>query len=497
MPGFKRLPFYLAIFYIVFHFFTLAYQPLPWFDETYFANIAMNFMEKGTLTPTVAVFEEVKIYGFVYFLLTGLSIKLLGLGIWSFRVVNLMMGIGCLWLMLRIFRNISSTNNKNTALFILSLMAFDPFFNLSLHEGRMDLMALFFMLMAYYFVQLSLQKYTPKMIFLIGFFVSLALLTTPRVGIIIPGVFVWILIASQYALWNKIKFILLIITIIFSFYSLWIFYAFGDYFEFIDYYLYPTFKAQNGAMTEMFLGGNLYIPKQEYLLIISVLLMVLIALIKKISVLKDACLIASVLNIFCFYLIVKDYGPYSIFILPFYYLMIFGIFDQLKDFKIGFEIILVFILFTHHLTYFALKNTQTLTSLNQRNYQKIDQFIAEHIPEGSRVVGEPLHYYSVIKSGSDFQYMDLFDTLEFREYKHRTDYQYEYLIVSDHLGWRKPHIVDYYLEKSQLKPIAKYQIHPIVLANKINQLGLISQTERTGYNCTIYKRVQNAKNIPR
>ena len=496
MPGFKRLPLYLAIFYIVFHFFMLAYQPLPWFDETYFANIAMNFIEKGTLTPTVAVFEEVKIYGFVYFLLTGLSIKLLGLGIWSFRIVNLMMGLGCLRLLLRIFNNISSTH-KNTALLILFLMAFDPFFNLSLHEGRMDLTALFFMLLAYYFTQLSLRKYTTKTIILIGLFVSLALLTTPRVGIIIPGLFLWVLISGDYEIWNRLKFILLIIATIFTFYSIWVFYAFGNYFEFIDYYLHPAFKVQDGAMTEMFLGGNLYIPKQEYLLIISVLLMNLLTLIKNKLIVKDACLIVSWVNIFCFYLIVKDYGPYSIFILPFYYLLIFKMLDKLDRLGLSLEIILVFILFAHHLAYFTLKNTQTLTSLQQRDYQNIDRFIADHIPEGSRVVGEPLHYYSVIKSGSDFQYMDLFDTLEFREYKHRTDYQYEYLIVSDHLRWRKLHIIDYYLEKSQLKPIAKYQIHPIVLANKINQLGLISQTERTGYNCTIYKRVQNAKNIPR
>src|SRR3954469_703237 len=91
----------LAIFYLTFHLVTLSYNPLPWYDETYFASIALNLTHHGTFFPMIAyhakVLKEDIAYGPVYFIFTGLSIKLFGFGIFQFRVINLLFGFLLVW----------------------------------------------------------------------------------------------------------------------------------------------------------------------------------------------------------------------------------------------------------------------------------------------------------------------------------------------------------------------------------------------------------------
>lgn len=478
----------LAILYVLIQCFTLSYQPLPWFDETYFASIAENFIRTGLLTPRVAVFEEVKIYGFVYFFCTGLSMKILGMSIWSFRIVNFCAGLGCLWIITQLSKN-SITNSPFKNLLLISLIALDPFFNLSLHEGRMDLMALFFMLVAYNFIYKQ-NKYPSYQNYLYsGVCTTLACLTTPRVAVLGLGLIASVFLRTGF--WKKST-LYALLGLGFSFwllYSGWIMYAFGGYVPFVNYYLRPTFEVNSGAMAELFLGGNFYIPKQEYALICSGLVMLGIHIFRNPRILGDAWILISILNTGLFYVLVRDYGPYSIFILPFYYLLIFRV---LCFERLGFKNPIVYILmglFLHHAAYFTLKNLQTFASFSQRDYTTLDDFIQKHIPSQSRVVGEPMFFYAVRKTNSDFQYMDIFESLEAREVRQREKYKYQYLIVSDHLLWRKPEIVAYYLKQAKLRRIARLEIPISYLSQKINALGLLSNTERTGYNCTIYKHL--------
>lgn len=153
-------------------------------------------------------------------------------------------------------------------------------------------------------------------------------------------------------------------------------------------------------------------------------------------------------------------------------------------------------LFCYNSLFFVLKNTQAISSITQRDASQAAAFIKKHIPSNSKVIGEPLYYYAVIQAGSDFQYLNLYEDLEVREAFHREVYDYDYLIVTDHHKMRDDKkCIDYYVDKSPFEEVARFQLPRSEFSTQIANLSimdfpLLSDVERHGYNCTIYKRIK-------
>jgi hypothetical protein len=128
--------------------------------------------------------------------------------------------------------------------------------------------------------------------------------------------------------------------------------------------------------------------------------------------------------------------------------------------------------------------------MQQRDFAIADEFVKENIPKGSKVIGEPMFYYSVIKAGSDYQYMDLYNTLQERERLLREVYNYDYLIVTDHIEWRKSQIPNYFRSHQKLELIDSLRIPKNSFAQYFTTSFLgkhISDVERKGYNCKLYR----------
>jgi 4-amino-4-deoxy-L-arabinose transferase-like glycosyltransferase len=478
----------IAILYLLWHVFMLSYYPLPWFDETYFASISLNFMERGTFVPQVAYHaregREALTYGPVYFFLTGLSQKLFGLGILQFRIVNLLFGLLCILASLRI---LGLKELGFSSILFLIVFSLDPFFNLSMHEGRMDLTALFFALLSLYFV----LKNEGRTIFYSAISASLALMTTPRSAIIIIGV-IMILVMNAYKD-DKYKSLIQWAATFIALYALWLFYAFGGPLQYLDYY--KALQNNENQVNHDFLGGRFYIPKQEYVLIAAAIFSIVFNLIKKKIDFPDMLSSVSIAVILLFYVIVLDWGPYSALIIPFYYILIFN-----KDeFNWSFSnprLYILMILLVHNISYFTIKSAHVISSMEQRDPDVADKFIADHIPAGSKVVGDALYFYSVKKSGSDYQFFDKYASLETREQRHREDYNYDYIIITDQSLRLEPEAVALYLGNSRFKKIAELKIAPSEWSQKISSLGLISNTEISGYNAVIYLRIKNHEAMP-
>lgn len=484
---------YLFVFaYILFQLIFLAYMPLPWFDETFFASMSESFYQTGELKPQVAIFEEVRTYGFVYFLLVSISYYIFGFGIWSFRLVNFVAGLACIWIFRKIlWQNILPQKQQNILTNLLPLLIiFDPFFNQSWHEGRMDLTALFFILLSLLYLQkgFRLPKYSYFIISALS--MAFALLTTPRIGFIclafiISGIIFFFQNVRKHWIHTLVWAVVLLGT-----YQIWVWYAFGTWVNLWQYYM-PNKTAVDGANNHLsFIGFNTYIPRQTYLLIFFAVLSLGYGLLFYVKKYLNHLFIILLVSILLFYALVFDFGPYSIFILFFYY---FILFYPLFFKKINFKnpiIYLIALLMMFNFAYSGLKNLQILASLEQRNFTKVEQFIQKYIPKGSKVIGEPMYYYAVRNNQSDYQYFDLYDTLENREKRQRIAYQYEYLIITEHIQWRKPDIVAYYLKNAKLQKVASFKIPRTAWSLWIDQLGLVSNTERFGYDAMIYQRIE-------
>ena len=154
------------------------------------------------------------------------------------------------------------------------------------------------------------------------------------------------------------------------------------------------------------------------------------------------------------------------------------------------------LLLAYNSLFFILKNTQALTASTERNPSIAESFINQHIPAGSKVIGEPLYFYAVLQNNSDFQYLNLYEDLEVREQFHREVYDYDYMIVTDHLKMRDSKgCIDYYMEKSAFEKIATLKMpesqgSKLISNLTIGNFPLLSNVEKHAYNCSIYKRIR-------
>ncbi|GAL84631.1 hypothetical protein MYP_1859 [Sporocytophaga myxococcoides] len=475
------LYFGFLLIIIAYHLFTLEIQPLPWFDEVYFASIADNFITNGSFIPEIASYARndrpALTYGPVYFFLTGLSMKFFGFGIGQFRIVGLLSGLLCIRLTYLIVKRSFPAESWKYKVLIIAILT-DPFFSLTFHQGRMDLTALCFCLIAiFYFLKGGINN-----ILLSGSAGVLSLLTTPRAIVVLLPLVVLLLIDifkrkdfKKALLW-ALPFLLI--------YPIWVFAGFGGVGGFINYYL--TINGVTNSANEHYIGPNLYIPRHEYPLIFVAFIALTFGLIKQGKTYFNLLVVISLIAIISFYLIVHDWGPYSVFIIPFYYILIFyswSLVPSVKGLNVLYSLPVFFVLI-FNLSYSVIKADQVLVSRKVRDPRLADTFIRENIPPGSKVVGDALYYYSVKKNNSDFQLFDQYDTLESRERKHRLDYKYNFLISADVMKPKNGEITEYYVNMGDLRKIAIFRSE---LAKSGNR-EILSNLEKGGYSGSIYLR---------
>lgn len=486
-----KLSFYIFLAgYICYQLYSLDLQPMPWFDETFFASIAHNFWLKGTFVPEIAATameqKPVLLYGPIYFILTSLSFKLLGFGIWQFRIVQLLFGFIVVFLILKIKNQ--SLNQKSFVkmdLFWASLLLCDPFFNLILHEGRMEFVALTFILISICLIYKSFLKTNIYYFIFSGISISLALLTSPRVFFILiglSGLMIFFLYQKRVSLKNC--FILLITSVIT--YSIWIIYV-GGFLKFKAIYFGTFDNSGAGDSISNYIFSNFYIPKHEYLLISIVILVLLFTLMIKKELFKNELVLTSLVIIILFYCLIKDWGPYSAYILPLYYLILMILIEQLLCFKhkITVNVVKIFslILISFNVFIFGLRMYYTLSTINARSQTLALNFVKKHIPKGSKVIGDATYYYAVVQNGSTYEYIDKYGTLENRELVLRTKYHYKYIIVSDIEKDRYLDAFKYFNAKSKLKLLATLDLP------QVKNVFLLSGFDSRTYSCKLYKVV--------
>lgn len=480
----KRSFIIFLIIYLGYQFFSLSLQPIPWFDETFFASIAHNYWQEGGFVPeisaTVMHHKPILIYGPIYFVTTSLSFKILGFGVWQFRVVNLLCGFAVVFIVLLLKNQFFKQDKFEKFDWLWLILIFlDPFFNLCLHEGRMDLMALLFMLSGIYFYIKSLESKQFIHYVLVGFFVGLAMLTTPRVGFIGLALAIVIIgnLFQKKIGWREIGLMIIPFLLLFS---LWINYC-GGFIQYLSIWGNGFDSSGGGNNIFNYIFPILYIPRHEYLLIFFVAIFLVWGFIAKISFLKNSLIQISFLSILLFYVLVKDWGPYSIFILFFYYLIFIYLYDKIiSKYKLYFLVILIFF----NAVFFGLKVYQTILGSNVRNPIVASDFIKKHIPQGSKVIGDATYYYAVVQNNCKYQYIDKYGTLKKREQVLRENFGYQYVIVSDIEKNRYLKVFDYFAQKQTLKPIARLSL-PIP-----DRVPFISSFDEKAYSCTIYKVVK-------
>lgn len=495
---YKLWLFFFIPVYLAYHLYTLDLNPLPWFDEVYYASMAQNVVQEGEFVAG-AVHDardgqEDLSYGPLHLLLTGYSMQVFGAEIFVFRLAEFVFGLLCLCMTLLLFR-LFNPDTWMSALLVMA-MALDPFFQLSLHEGRMDLAATFFALSSIYFLLKAFRRPYFEVhlgqTMLSGVLAALAMLTTPRIFVLLLplfGVFVQYLLTRGVV--GKWKYFVGWLLPALLLYSGWVWYAYGGPAGWLAYYQGAV--QGNETARHGFLWAPLhffYVPRHVFLLIGVAVLLVIIGALQRGVRYFNYLVMTSLVILVTFYIVVVDYGPYSTLILPFYYLLIFQTLywqgKQLRFWRVSslaFYALLVF-----NLGYTGLKGLQVLGEQEARDPDKVQPFVDQHIGEGKKVVGDATYYYAVTKAGSRLQLIDKYDTHENRERKHRESWEYDYLIVSDMLLKRRPDLIDLYIKNGRLQEVARYRVAPDPLFTLPGNLRLLSNMEASGYSGRIYRR---------
>ena len=475
---------------LCYHLIILDRSPLPWFDETYFASLALRFQRNGDFYPEIApllefYYPQAKAYGPVYFILIGSMFKIWGFGIFQMRFLSL----ACAFVFIAIANQILKQSKVKLAyrLGFFLLMVFDTIFLQNAHSGRMDTMALCFASLGILYVMKAKDKPWLMWYFLAGVAYGLALLTTPRIAIVLTGPSLVLAVSFfRNPSWRKVYGSALLVVTCFLLYGIWVYWGFGGPQGAWQYYFgKPKEALYFQSLASGYMNSHFYVPRSQYpALFAGALLVGILFLKKKINLppLVSCCLT----NLFFYYYLVNDTGIYSVFSMPFVYLALVYAMAHLDAvpavLKLGFFCFLCIF----NILIFSLKNSLILSTWKSRDIGEVTRQIGAVVPAGSRVIGDEVYYYSVLEAGSNFQYMDRGADGYRRKRYHENEYRYQYAIVRTPPSDRTQ--FEHYFQDSGLTPAGTITMQTSDNGLIFNILKALSVEVPKGYNGIIYKR---------
>lgn len=377
----------IIILGLIVNLFTIYTFP-SWFDEAYFANISFNLANgKGFLQDLIPGYNngQVLIYGPVYFFLQSQLIHLFGLDQFVFRLPNLVAGYLSVFLLYKILRDRGC--NQTFSLLFLAAAIVDISLNRNLVYGRMDLVALLFVILALFVAnRIGFQKNKSGYLIqwlLVGLLSTAAYLTTPRALFLLPIVFVmafyklFVEPKSKISAYQWIAAIgaslVFIVPII-----LWIQYA-GGFEEYASF-----FRARENVSSHI--GVSFFRSFYDNVTIGIFIVMVLIYFQ---TVIKKPLLIGAVLTYLSFSFFVEEHGPYAAMITP---ILIAGIFFILSE-SVSRRIIqysLSALIIVPGLFLIFLRGADLLANSDCRDSSKIPEIISD--PSNQKIIA-PYKYY--------------------------------------------------------------------------------------------------------
>ncbi len=295
------------VVYVVVYLLTLHLWPLAWYDEIAISSTGLDYLERGTFFARVTKtfdkgFESP--YGPVFFWWAYPWYAVFGFGMWPHRAAVFVSGLAVLGATAALLQ-ISGLSKHQTRWVVLAMSA-DWMFVKALREGRMDFLALFFVLISVYAILIFQKKETILWMGISGLAIAASFLTSTRIVIFS---FLWLYLA--FFIIKKPHLLLIWFLCGFLPVLCWVFYYYGSlwaYFEHIS-------ETMSGY--SRLLGWTINFSKHQ---ILSVFLYSysLVYLYLNSSI-KIPAVYMSILSITGFYLLIYDFGYYGIYLTPFYY----------------------------------------------------------------------------------------------------------------------------------------------------------------------------------
>ena len=451
---------------------------MPWYDETMFASVVSSVMNLGRfeaeVNTTVMGGEQHLMYGPVFFYLEAVWCKLFSFGLVSYRSFVLLSGLLSMFFTYLVITKLNLFEKPLLHYLFVLVLITDAFWASALHEGRMDLLAISFALAGFYIFLLNKKNIYYDVS--IGVLFSLALLTTPRIIVLLLPIGLFIFYSLYKS--NSYKSLLPFLIIPIFSYFCWIYGAYGSFENFLNYVFGDSIgigQYSSGGLFDKFY----FIPTsmKPLLAITAMSFLCFVFLNKPLLKIKLPILICCLIGIAFHYLCIVDWGPYAIYISPLLYFILILSIANFKYWKL-----LIIPLLSINVVYWSLKIAFVLNTSEARNEATALTFIKNYIPEKSNIIGDAQYYFIAKANSCKYEYLDKYGDLDKRARLHIEKYNYEYIIISDQEASRCTIDLAHYKSLSPLKIIARLD-YPAV------KFPLVSGFDSKGYACTIYKRM--------
>lgn len=376
---------------ILINLITIATFP-SWFDEAFFANISFNLFQgygfRMDLIPGYAE-NQVLVYGPIYFYLQAGLIHIFGLQELVFRLPNLITGYASILILAAVLRQAGV--GKVYVLFFVIAVVLDVSFNRNLVYGRMDLLALFFVVIALYLAKKLPLNLVPGTIcgwLLTGLLSSAAYLTTPRALFLLPAVFVIAFhrkfidaekpSATVSAAFSLITFSGFLLPIL-----IWISHA-GGLQEYID-----MFRGSENIQAHI--SPSLF---RSYYDNIAILIFIFLIIVQYKIVINRPLLIGFIASFLAFSLFVREAGPYAAMINP---MILAGIVSLLSENKFGKPVksLIIVLLLGPGSVLLMLRGADLIANTDCRDKGEIVDVINQHAKE---TIVIPFKYYFITEN---------------------------------------------------------------------------------------------------
>lgn len=381
-----------------------------WFDEAFMADVVFS-LGRGTgfkvgIMPGQQ--GDVLVYGPVFFWLQQFVVSVFGFGEFTARITGLVGGLGIAVVIARLVQ--AETGSRGYALATFVLVIGDVSFNRGMASGRMDLFAVFFVVLSFAVARraLTVGGIWPV---LLGAFAAVAFLTTPRSAFLLLGVAV-LMIGISIKSFTQPGWLKRNLTgyggsglVFLALWGSWIAWI-GGLGEYAKIYTSPQMVG--------FWGISLFRSYYDNLAIGTLLVLVVLYWRK---LWRNEIFIGFLVAFLSFSLLAKQTGPYAGMVMPFVYAMIAlalqaAIPDMGKPLRFGFgaAILLMFGLQTFVL---VSKNANLYVNGPCRDHRDFHQQVISRMATGATVLSEFRYYFAVRR-----QEPAVFEVLEYNNADH-------------------------------------------------------------------------------
>lgn len=484
----------IVILYGVIMLFGLDKTPLVWLDEVTLNSPAYELVTHGKLRS--GVFADNPLFKESYYwqppgqpLLTSLSYKVFGFGIWQTRIPQIL----CAMFMLYVFTALLYRVIGDSTIATISALCFcfDPQFIYTARSGRMDAQCVLFIVCALWFCLRIVENRQIEYIWfavLCGLSVGVAGLTHP-IAIAYGVGFGCVILIVRYKKPLHIVMYALSAALPLGLWMLTIYLA-SDYSIFSEQFL----KHGSDHIVQLSLSDKVIAELRRYLhdykfaphiplLFISIILTFFVVFRKSWKSLyssdnRVAILVIGFLFLVTFgfnvVMMTKDVGFYSVYpAIMLYSLMgivAVNFIPKYRRLVIG---LLMSVLVLNMACGIGVRLAFVLGQWEERSYQPLETAYRKYVPSGATVFGSPELWYAAVNNDNQFRVRDYFSSLAYPKYAVPNPMLHEYVVLNEN--------EEYIVDALHYTYVAKYYQPVPELLGSIPSKG-------SPYNFKVWKR---------